>query len=152
MLCTIESNSLTSIIFHDYWSLNRRVLGYHFCLIEKSASILSERLVEGYFIVPSNSLEVNLNRNQNRNLHSLWLKSPDVLVLPFSCFSCSDKPLFLDQCFLTRRNVGLSDCLALLVTAVHNSDLRNKNVTKALLHPKKKPTKNPQDILFFFLH
>ena len=128
--------TLTLITFNDSWSLNRRVLGYHFCLTVESTSMVNEGLVEGYLIVPPNSLDVNLNRYQNRNLYSLWLKSPDVLVLPFTCFLCADKPLFLDGLFLTRMNVGLSDCLALLVTAVHNSELRNTKATKVLLYLK----------------
>lgn len=73
--------TVTVVIFHYYWSLNSRL--FHFCLTVKLASMVSERSVEGYLIIPSNSLEVNLNRYQNRNLHSFWLKSPDVFMLSF---------------------------------------------------------------------
>lgn len=43
-------------------------------------------------------------------------------------------------------NVGLSDCLALLVTAVHNAESRNKQATKVLL---KTPNKQHNTFSYF---
>lgn len=51
--------TITVVIFHYYWSLNSRVLGFHSCLTVKLASMVSEKLVEVYLIIQSNSLEVN---------------------------------------------------------------------------------------------
>lgn len=43
-------------------------------------------------------------------------------------------------------NVGLSDYLALLVTGVHNAELRNKKATKVLL---KTPNKQHNTFSYF---
>lgn len=117
------------IISPEFWSIP------FVCAV----SFHSEWVVEGYLIIPSNSLEVNFEQISEEKLYFLWLKSPDVLVLPFSCFLCADKPLFLDQHFLTRTHIGLSECSALLATPAHNSEVRKKKASNVLSHLKKTP-------------